>query len=77
MHEAFAFAIVACLIAAAASLMRGGKYHYAPSTAPATPGSADGARDDGLGGAHTNGAAPSLQDITITHTPTKEEQHAG
>ena len=28
LHEAFAFAIVACLIAAAASLMRGGKYHY-------------------------------------------------
>jgi MFS family permease len=28
LHEAFAFAIVACLIAAAASLMRGGKYLY-------------------------------------------------
>jgi MFS family permease len=28
LHEAFAFAILACLIAAAASLMRGGKYHY-------------------------------------------------
>jgi MFS family permease len=27
LHEAFAFAIAACLIAAAASLMRGGKYH--------------------------------------------------
>jgi len=29
LHEAFAFAIVACLIAAAASLMRGGRYHHA------------------------------------------------
>jgi MFS family permease len=28
LHEAFLFAIVACLIAAAASLMRGGTYHY-------------------------------------------------
>jgi MFS family permease len=28
LHEAFAFAILACLIAAAASLMRGGKYHH-------------------------------------------------
>ena len=28
LHEAFVFAIVACLIAAAASLMRGGKYHH-------------------------------------------------
>ncbi|HEY2258395.1 MAG TPA: MFS transporter [Solirubrobacteraceae bacterium] len=28
LHAAFAFAIAACLIAAAASLMRGGKYHH-------------------------------------------------
>jgi MFS family permease len=28
LHEAFVFAIVACLVAAAASLMRGGKYHH-------------------------------------------------
>jgi MFS family permease len=28
LHEAFAFAIAACLIAAVASLMRGGKFHY-------------------------------------------------
>ena len=28
LHEAFAFAIVACLLAALASLMRGGRYHY-------------------------------------------------
>jgi MFS family permease len=30
LHEAFIFAIAACLIAAAASLMRGGTYHYTP-----------------------------------------------
>jgi MFS family permease len=37
LHETFAFAIVACLIAAAASLARGGKYHYGdvPEVAPA------------------------------------------
>jgi hypothetical protein len=28
LHEAFAFAIVACLVAAAASLLRGGIYHH-------------------------------------------------
>jgi MFS family permease len=32
---AFAFAIAACLIAAVASLLRGGKYHYAAATSPA------------------------------------------
>jgi hypothetical protein len=32
LHEAFAFAIVACLIAAAASLMRGGKYEHVEET---------------------------------------------
>jgi hypothetical protein len=29
LHEAFAFAIGACLVAAAASMMRGGRYHAA------------------------------------------------
>ncbi len=46
LHEAFAFAILACLIAAAASLLRGGRYHHAeadvsaarlPSVAPSSP----------------------------------------
>jgi MFS family permease len=32
LHEAFLFAIVACLIAAAASLMRGGRYHHAEAS---------------------------------------------
>jgi hypothetical protein len=34
LHEAFAFAIVACLVAAGASLMRGGRYHHADEPAP-------------------------------------------
>jgi MFS family permease len=33
LHEAFLFAIVACLIAAAASLARGGKYHHGDDAA--------------------------------------------
>ena len=32
---AFVFAIVACMIAAVASLLRGGKYHYEVATVPA------------------------------------------
>jgi hypothetical protein len=35
---AFVFAIVACLIAAVASLMRGGKYHHTEPDAPRGPG---------------------------------------
>jgi hypothetical protein len=38
LHQTFVFAIVACLIAAAASLLRGGRYHYldeAPEVQPA------------------------------------------
>ena len=41
LHEAFTFAIIACLIAAAASLMRGQKYHHpAPVSRPASGDSA-------------------------------------
>jgi hypothetical protein len=32
LHEAFLFAIIACLVAAAASLMRGGRYYSAEET---------------------------------------------
>ncbi len=34
LHEAFVFAIIACLVAAVASLMRGGMYHHDGSPAP-------------------------------------------
>jgi hypothetical protein len=37
LHEAFLFAIVACLVAAGASLMRGGRYHHAEEPSPARP----------------------------------------
>jgi MFS family permease len=33
LHEAFGFAVIACLIAAAASLMRGGRYHHVEESA--------------------------------------------
>jgi MFS family permease len=67
LHAAFAFAILACLIAAAASLMRGGKYHHI-TPAPAKP-----AADDGL----PNGLAPGRTSSTVTPAPTtREEQHA-
>ena len=47
LHEAFAFAIVACLIAAAASMMRGGRYEHVEARAGERtdePGEAHGAR---------------------------------
>jgi hypothetical protein len=82
LHEAFLFAILACLIAAAASLLRGGKFHYAEAT-PARA-AADGAReeqreavDDGeaveagiLQESFDSGAGPPAR------TTTAEEQHA-
>jgi MFS family permease len=37
LHEAFAFAIVACLIAATASLLRGGMYHHDEATTAQVP----------------------------------------
>ena len=38
LHEAFAFAILACLIAAAASAMRGGRYHHEEIPPPSGSG---------------------------------------
>jgi MFS family permease len=37
LHEAFLFAILACLVAAGASLMRGGSFHYVEPTSPKEP----------------------------------------
>jgi MFS family permease len=65
LHEAFLFAIVACLIAAAASLMRGGRYHHGTSSVGAA--TELGARAHGT---KTKAAA------TITRFPVREEQHA-
>jgi MFS family permease len=66
LHEAFLFAIVACLIAAAASLMRGGRYHYAEQSSPqAAPVAQRGqTRADGAGAGE------------LARTSTTEEQHA-
>jgi MFS family permease len=36
LHEAFAFAIVACVVAAGASLLRGGRYHHADEPSVST-----------------------------------------
>jgi MFS family permease len=41
LHEAFLFAMLACLIAAAASLMRGGRYAHEDEPAPAPPGAGE------------------------------------
>ncbi len=70
LHEAFLFAIIACLIAAAASLMRGGKYHYVEQPSPPA-----------AGGAQANGARgrPETFDQragALARTTTAEEQHA-
>jgi MFS family permease len=42
LHEAFDFAIVACLAAAGMSWLRGGKYHYQEAAAPAVQAAAVG-----------------------------------
>jgi hypothetical protein len=60
LDEAFIFAIIACLIAAAASLMRGAQYHY-------TPPDTDGGESNG----HIAIAA-----IPSVAVQVREEQHA-
>jgi len=67
LHEAFLFAIIACLIAAGASLMRGGKYEHDELTAPGHAGSVPVNGD----GRSTSSGAGELAPSTI-----REEQHA-
>ncbi len=82
LHAAFAFAIIACLIAAAASLMRGG-HHRAEDLAGARTASDDDA------GVSSPGAMPVTAGELAAHEPagshvagpavhaiTREEQHA-
>jgi MFS family permease len=73
LHEAFLFAIVACLIAALASLMRGGKYeHLEPA-----PGL--GAREETLAhnrSATENGRASNHGAGAPARVTNREEQHA-
>jgi MFS family permease len=66
LHEAFVFAIVACLIAAAASLMRGGRYHHTASPAPDIAGA----------GGRVNGLAATTGASAIAQVQTREEHHA-
>jgi MFS family permease len=66
LHEAFLFAIVACLIAAAASLMRGGKYEHREAQSSEHLA---GVRPGEHGHPAGNGAPP-------TQIPTAEEHHA-
>jgi MFS family permease len=78
LHEAFAFAILACLIAAGASLMRGGKYHYVeqPVAADLT-GHPQEALDNGEAAA--SGVSQETFDSSagsLAPTTTAEEQHA-
>ena len=61
LHEAFLFAIVACLVAAAASALRGGRYEHAERPAVARRASARPERGRVAGGGK----------------PIREEQHAG
>ncbi len=77
LHEAFAFAIVACLIAAAASLMRGGKYQYEAPGTPATAGAGAGAGAEEHAVANVGAARSRVTASTITQISTREEQHAG
>ncbi len=69
LHEAFLFAILACLVAAAASLMRGGKYQYVEQP-PARASAEDAAAENGRAGRAVEGTG-ALAQVT-----TREEQHA-
>jgi len=66
LHAAFAFAIAACLIAAVASLMRGGTYHHAAPKLASAP-----EHDDPVDVPALSGAAD-----TVIPVPSREEQHA-
>ena len=66
LHEAFVFAILACLVAAGASLLRGGKYHHVATPA----GNArDGGSDNGLSSSTTTSEATQLtpREEQLTH----------
>jgi hypothetical protein len=88
LHEAFLFAILACLVAAGASLLRGGKFHYIDPVPPQPQADAAHAQD----ASHQNDVAPngatrahgetiaadSLQTgaSELARTTTAKEQHA-
>ena len=53
LHEAFTFAIIACLAAAAASLMRGGRYEHGQAPAEARRARAEAGSEPAQSGAKT------------------------
>ncbi len=88
LHEAFLFAIVACLVAAAASLLRGGMYHHGDPL-PARGSSNGVSRRELPDGAPTRVAGAGSKSVEDGHpdsgkdaselapsTKTREEQHA-
>ena len=79
LDEAFTFAIIACLIAAAASLLRGGKYHYVeePSSeeGPDVEARRELAQRPELV-AHASAASPSEVSAEVPPVPIRKEQHA-
>jgi MFS family permease len=75
LDEAFLFAIIACLIAAAASLMRGDTYHHVEQVPGDAGAGADGAR------ANTARTVPTPETFdqragALARPTTAEEQHA-
>jgi MFS family permease len=75
LHEAFVFAIVACLIAAAASLMRGGRYQHADEAGAG----AAGAESPPAAGREGAGAARRPHDPVgsdVRSITRREEHHA-
>ena len=85
LHEALLFAIIACLIAAAASLLRGGMYHHGdplPARASSNGASARGLPDVAptrvLSGANDSPKDQIDENASelATTTNTREEQHA-
>jgi MFS family permease len=69
LHEAFLFAIIACLVAAGASLMRGGKYQHIDEPPPRAPAE-EAAQENGREHRSVNRAG------ALARVTTGEEQHA-
>jgi MFS family permease len=75
LHEAFLFAIIACLIAAAASLARGGKYHHGQPS----PTGAEATRGEAVGGSEEIALRRRGRDPVgsyVRSISTEQEQHA-
>jgi MFS family permease len=81
LHEAFAFAIVACLIAAAASLLRGGQYHYEQADSDESEIEPERERagrhqETPVNGQRLPGGELAAPRRSKPNTRTREEQHA-